>query len=93
MGGFRLHDALALPWLEFTSLNQAFEVHRPWELTRQGRTEEARVFLADATARMRAAAFWPEPSLPGTAQRIPGRLQPGRSLRRGETIFPREAIP
>jgi methionyl-tRNA synthetase len=92
MGGYRLNDALALLWTEFTSLNQAFEVHRPWELARQGRIEETREFLANVTARMRAAAFWLEPFLPGTARRILDRLQVGQPLRRGGAMFPREGI-
>lgn len=90
MGGYRLNDALALLWTEFTSLNQAFEVHRPWELARQGRIEETREFLANVTARMRAAAFWLEPFLPGTARRILDRLQVGQPLQRGGAMFPRE---
>ena len=90
MRDYRFNDALALLWAEFSSLNQAFEVHRPWELARQGRAAETREFLDDVTVRMRAAASWLEPFLPATARRVLDRLQVGRPLQRGEAMFPWE---
>jgi methionyl-tRNA synthetase len=89
MSDFRFHDALAILWSEFTNLNQMFEVHRPWDLIRQGRAGETTAFLDAVVGRLHAAARWLEPFMPETSLRIRQRLRPGGLLRREAPMFPR----
>lgn len=89
MNDFRFQDAAATLWNLATDLNQRIEVVKPWELQKQGRSEELAAFLDEMIAALRIIGHWVEPFMPVTAGRLRTMFAAGRPIERGEPLFPR----
>lgn len=87
MAEFRFNDALAALWSLATAMNGRIEEVKPWELQKQGRNADLRIFLDEMVAGIRCIAHWLSPFLPQTAEKL-GRTFRSR-VERGEPLFPR----
>lgn len=88
MEEFRFNDALASLWSVADELNQRIEKVKPWEFQKQGKDKELRAFLDGVVAALRRIAYWIEPFVPGTAERLQDTFS-GKPIRRGGPLFPR----
>ncbi|MDX9971962.1 MAG: methionine--tRNA ligase [FCB group bacterium] len=88
MDDFRFNDALATLWSLATVMNGRIEEVKPWELAKQGRDAELKVFLDEMVLGVRVIAHWLQPFLPGTAAKLTALFKEG-PVERGEPLFPR----
>ncbi|UCE24356.1 MAG: methionine--tRNA ligase [Candidatus Zixiibacteriota bacterium] len=89
MKDYKFNDALAILWSEFSELNRLFEVKKPWELLKEGRTDEVSQFLFGVIPSLLGVADCLEVFLPETANTIKRRFQPGVQISKNSPLFPR----
>jgi methionyl-tRNA synthetase len=90
MDEFRFNDALASLWTLANGMNGRIEEVKPWELQKQGRTEELTAFLHEMVRGIRCLGHWLQPFMPGTAEKLEKTFKEG-PVERGEPLFPRLA--
>jgi methionyl-tRNA synthetase len=89
MNDFRFQDAAATLMALATDLNQRIEAVKPWELQKQGKSEELGTFLDEMIDGLRVVGRWIEPYMPRTAGRLVAMFAPGTPIERGDPLFPR----
>lgn len=87
MEDYRFSDALASLWQLANAMNGRIEEVKPWELQKQGLTDELRTFLDEMVHGIRALAYWLKPFLPGTSAKILATFE--GKVERGDALFPR----
>ena len=67
---YRTDIALETLWAVVERLNQKIDQTRPWELIPRQETEKLRSLLVEWLRQLQAVAFWVEPFLPLTSERL-----------------------
>lgn len=89
MADFRFNDAAVTLLGLASDLNQRIEAVKPWELQKQGATQELAAFLDEMIAQLRILGHWLNPFMPVTARRLEVMFAPGKAIERTEPLFPR----
>jgi len=89
MTDYRIGDALAVLWRQCDELNGLFEARKPWHAVKEGRNSDVKDLLDITVQQLQNFAYWLEPFLPSTTQRMKDIFSPGRMLVRSEATFPR----
>lgn len=78
-------------WEFISMINKHIEETKPWELKKQGKTEEIRVFISDLFLSLKEVSGFIEPFLPETANKISQQLSEDKIVK-GDPLFPRREI-
>ena len=89
MEGYRFNEALGALWSVASDLNQRVEQVKPWVLQKEGETEALALFLDEMIEGLRTIAHWLSPFMPTTADRLGNMFVAGRTIERGDPLFPR----
>ncbi len=89
MEQYKFHDALSTLWGIATKLNQRVEEVKPWVLQKEGKTEELASFLDETIEGLRTIGYWLTPFMPQTAERLSAMFEEGKTIERGDPLFPR----
>lgn len=89
LAGFQLDRALQLLVQEVAALDQSISKEKPWECLRGGDSTSAERPIQEWLARLHSVAYWIQPFLPTTGERILEVLRRGPSERQAH-LFPRK---
>jgi len=85
---YRFDDSLRTLWNRITQLNQGIDQAQPWVLLREAKARELRDCLTQWLEELHSVAYWLQPFLPGTADRILAILAAER-IRKCAPLFPK----
>ncbi|TSC76860.1 MAG: methionyl-tRNA synthetase [Parcubacteria group bacterium Gr01-1014_31] len=91
MASFDFNEALRLVWEEVRRTDALIAAAEPWKLAKAGKTTQLKTVLAKALTGLATAAFWLEPFLPATAEKIQNSLAV-RPMVKVAPLFPRLEI-
>jgi methionyl-tRNA synthetase len=86
-----LSGCLVKIWELINIANKHVEETRPWELSRENRSEELKIFISDLYLVLKEVAGLLEPFIPETSAKISAILN-SQIIKKGEPLFPRREI-
>ncbi len=89
MAEYRFNEAAVVLLGLASDLNQRIEAVKPWELQKEGKTDELAAFLDEMILQLRVLGHWLQPFMPETSARLETMFSPGAAIVRGEPLFPR----